>query len=94
VRNFARSWTLDLKDRAIRVNAISPGPIQTPGLVELAGPDAAQQQRLLDDLVAQVPTGRVGTPDDVGKAAVFLASEDASFITGTELFVDGGMAQV
>lgn len=94
VRNLARSWILDLKDRAIRVNVVSPGPIRTPGLVELAGNDPAAQQGLLDMLAAQVPLGRVGEPDEIAKAVVFLASDDASFINGTELFVDGGLAQV
>jgi len=94
VRNLARSWVLDLKGRSIRVNTLSPGPIHTPGLVELAGPDRAQQQGLLDHLTSQVPIGRIGQPDDVAKAAVFLASDEASFITGIELFADGGMAQV
>ena len=94
VRSFARSWTLDLKSRGIRVNVISPGPIRTPGLVELAGPDAAAQQGLLDNMAATVPLGRVGDPEDVAGAAVFLASSDAAFIAGTELFVDGGQAQV
>jgi NAD(P)-dependent dehydrogenase (short-subunit alcohol dehydrogenase family) len=94
VRNFARSWTLDLKSRGIRVNVISPGPIKTPGLVDLAGPDAAQQQGLLDYLASTTPLGRVGDPGEVAGAAVFLASSDASFIAGTELFVDGGQAQI
>ena len=94
VRNFARSWTLDLKARGIRVNVISPGPITTPGLVDLAGPDVAQQRDLLDRLASTVPLGRVGDPDDVTGAAVFLASSDASFIAGAELFVDGGQAQI
>lgn len=94
VRNFARSWILDLKDRGIRINTLSPGPVRTPGLVELAGPDAAQQQGLVDYLAAQVPLGRVGDPDEIAKAAVFLASDDSSFINGVELFADGGMAQV
>ena len=94
VRNFARSWTLDLKARGIRVNVISPGPIKTPGLVGLAGSDAAQQQSLLDYMASTVPLGRVGDPDDVAGAAVFLASDDASFIAGAELFVDGGQAQI
>ncbi|CAO3402794.1 SDR family oxidoreductase [Azospirillum sp. 11R-A] len=94
VRNFARSWILDLKDRGIRINTLSPGPIRTPGLVELAGPDAAQQQGLVDYLAAQVPLGRVGDPDEIAKAAVFLASDDSSFVNGIELFADGGMAQV
>jgi len=94
VRNFARSWTLDLKARGIRVNVISPGPIKTPGLVDLAGPDAAQQQGLLDYMASTVPLGRVGDPDEVAGVAVFLASTDASFIAGAELFVDGGQAQI
>ncbi len=94
VRNLARSWVLDLKGRAIRVNTLSPGPIHTPGLVELAGPDRTQQQGLLDYVTSQVPIGRIGQPEDVAKAAVFLASDDSSFITGIELFADGGIAQV
>lgn len=94
VRAFVRNWILDVKDRHIRFNVIAPGPIHTPGLVELAGPDAVQQQGLLDYMATQVPLGRVGKPAEVGRAAVFLASEDASFVNGTELFVDGGQAQV
>ncbi|WP_109126354.1 SDR family oxidoreductase [Dyella sp. C11] len=94
VRNLARSWTLDLKARGIRVNVISPGPIKTPGLVELAGPGAAEQQNLLDYMASTVPLGRVGDPDDVAGAAVFLASSDSAFIAGTEIFVDGGQAQI
>ena len=94
VRNLARSWVLDLKSRSIRVNTLSPGPTHTPGLVNLAGPDPAQQQGLLDYLTTQIPTGRMGTPEDIAKAALFLASEDSAFITGIELFVDGGVAQV
>ena len=94
VRNFARSWILDLKDRRIRVNAVSPGPIETAGLVELAGPDAAAQQGLLDFMAGQVPLGRVGQPEEIAKAVLFLASDQASFVNGIELFVDGGMAQI
>lgn len=94
VRSFVRNWVLDVKDRKIRFNVVSPGPIKTPGLVELAGPDPAQQQGLLDFLATQVPMGRVGEPVEVARAAVFLASDDASFINGSELFVDGGLAQV
>ena len=93
VRSFARSWTTDLKDRKIRVNAISPGPIETPILDGLA--DTAEgRQGIIDHLTSMVPLGRIGQPDEIGKAAVFLASEDASFIAGAELFVDGGTAQV
>jgi len=94
VRAFARNWILDLKDRGIRVNTISPGATRTPGLVDLAGDDKTQQQGLLDYLAAQIPLGRVGEPEEVAKAAVFLASSDASFVNGAELFVDGGQAQI
>jgi len=94
VRAFARNWILDLKERAIRVNTISPGATRTPGLVELAGNDASAQQGLVDYLAAQIPLGRVGEPDEIAKAAVFLASDDASFVNGVELFVDGGQAQI
>jgi NAD(P)-dependent dehydrogenase (short-subunit alcohol dehydrogenase family) len=93
VRSFARSWTTDLKDRKIRVNVISPGPIETPILDGLA--DTAEgRQGIIDHLTSMVPLGRIGQPHEIGKAAVFLASEDASFIAGAELFVDGGTAQV
>jgi NAD(P)-dependent dehydrogenase (short-subunit alcohol dehydrogenase family) len=94
VRSFARNWILDLKDRNVRVNTISPGATRTPGLVDLAGPDAAQQQGLLDYLASQVPMGRVGEPEEIANAVLFLASSDSSFVNGTELFVDGGQAQV
>jgi len=93
VRSFARTWTTDLKDRRIRVNAVSPGPIDTPGLKDLVASTGAGEQRL-KMLSNSVPLGRRGTPDEVAKAVVFLASDDSSYITGTELFVDGGMAQV
>ena len=92
VRNFARSWALDLKPRGIRVNVVSPGPIRTPGLGGLV-PDEARQG-LFDHLAAQVPLGRLGEPQEIGKAVAFLASDAASFVNGIELFVDGGMAQV
>jgi NAD(P)-dependent dehydrogenase (short-subunit alcohol dehydrogenase family) len=94
VRSFARNWILDLKDRGVRVNTIVPGPVRTPGLVDLAGPDAAQQQGLLDYLATQVPIGRVGEASEIASAVTFLASDDASFVNGSELFVDGGQAQV
>jgi NAD(P)-dependent dehydrogenase (short-subunit alcohol dehydrogenase family) len=93
VRSFARTWTTDLKTRRIRVNAISPGPIDTEGLRELVGSTQAGQDRL-KSFSSIVPLGRLGSPDEIAKAAVFLASEDSSFITGIELFVDGGFAQV
>lgn len=92
VRNFARSWALDLKDRGIRVNVVSPGPVRTPGLGELV-PDE-HRQGLFDALAAQVPLGRLGEPEEIGKVVAFLGSDAASFINGTELFVDGGMAQI
>ena len=93
VRSFARTWTTDLKDRRIRVNAVSPGPIDTPGLNDLAASTGAGEERL-KMISNSVPLGRLGTPDEIAKAVVFLASDDSSYITGTELFVDGGMAQV
>src|SRR2546422_695911 len=93
VRSFARTWTTDLKDRRIRVNAVSPGATDTPGLNDLWTSTEAGQQRL-KMLSNAVPLGRLGTPDEIAKAVVFLASDDSSYITGTELFLDGGMAQV
>ena len=93
VRSFARTWTTDLKDRRIRVNAVSPGTIETPGLNELLASSRAGEQRL-KMLSNTVPLGRLGTPNEIAKAVVFLASDDSSYITGTELFVDGGFAQV
>ena len=94
IRAFARNWILDLKERRIRVNVIAPGPTRTPGLVGLAGDDAAAQQGLLDQMASIVPLGRVGEPAEVARAALFLASEESSFVTGTEFFVDGGQAQI
>ena len=93
IRSFARTWTTDLKDRRIRVNAVSPGAIDTPGLSDLlASSDAGEQRKKM--IATSVPLGRFGTPDEIAKAVVFLASDDSSYITGTELFVDGGFAQV
>jgi NAD(P)-dependent dehydrogenase (short-subunit alcohol dehydrogenase family) len=93
VRSFARSWTVDLKGRKIRVNAISPGPIETPAFSGLAQ-NEEQSAQIKASLVAAVPMGRMGSADEIAKAAVFLASDDSSYVTGIELFVDGGMAQV
>jgi NAD(P)-dependent dehydrogenase (short-subunit alcohol dehydrogenase family) len=88
VRSFARSWIVDLKGRDIRVNVLSPGTTATPGLDHfMTDEDKAAA-------VATVPLGRLGTPDDLGKAAVFLASDDSAYVTGIELFVDGGVAQI
>ena len=93
VRSFARTWTTDLKARRIRVNAVSPGATDTPGLNDLWGSSEVGQERIR--LVSTVtPLGRLGTPDEVAKAVVFLASDDSSYITGSELFVDGGFAQI
>ena len=89
VRNFARTWTTDLKDRSIRVNVISPGPIDTPLLNE-----AFSNPNDMKALASTVVMGRLGRPEEIAKAVTFLASGDASFITGAELFVDGGAAQV
>jgi NAD(P)-dependent dehydrogenase (short-subunit alcohol dehydrogenase family) len=93
VRNFARSWILDLADRHIRVNAISPGPIATPGLEGLAETEERARQ-FKTSMAAGIPLGRLGVPDEVAKAVVFLASDDSSFVNGVELFVDGGFAQI
>lgn len=93
LRNFARSWALDLKGTGIRVNVISPGPIATPGL-DLALTSTGQKDAFIDGMVQQVPVGRIGQPEDVAAAALFLASDESSFMTGSEMFVDGGFAQV
>jgi NAD(P)-dependent dehydrogenase (short-subunit alcohol dehydrogenase family) len=93
VRSFARTWTTDLKARGIRVNAVSPGSTDTPGLSKLFASGAAGGERM-KMISNTVPLGRLGTPDEIAKAVVFLASDDSSYITGTELFVDGGFAQV
>ncbi len=93
IRSFARNWIVDLKDRKIRVNVISPGPIETPGLTG-AAPDQAAASAMLDRMATQIPLGRVGTPDEIAQAAVFLASDAASFINGADIQVDGGWAQI
>jgi len=93
LRSFARSWTADLKNRKIRVNAISPGPIDT-SIFNKMSLTTEQVQQFKSDVVNGVPLGRLGRPDELAKAALFLASDDSSYITGIELFVDGGMAQV
>ena len=93
IRSFARTWTTDLKERRIRVNAISPGTIDTPGLNKLlASADAGKERVKM--IHTSIPLGRFGKPEEIAKAVVFLASDDASYITGAELFVDGGFAQV
>ena len=93
VRSLARTWANELRTRRIRVNTISPGPIDTPGIDGLAA-DAQQAAALKDVLAGSVPLGRMGHPDEVANVALFLASEQSSFVTGVELFVDGGMAQI
>jgi NAD(P)-dependent dehydrogenase (short-subunit alcohol dehydrogenase family) len=91
LRSFARTWTTDLKARRIRVNVVSPGPVDTPGL---RGLNATDSQGLANAFRERVPLGRVGRPEDIAAAVAFLASEDASFISGAELSVDGGLGQV
>jgi NAD(P)-dependent dehydrogenase (short-subunit alcohol dehydrogenase family) len=91
LRSFARTWTEDLKSRHIRVNAISPGYVDTPGLNGLLGASAEQTKEMLS---TGVPLGRFAAPDEIAKAVVFLASDDSSYVTGAELFVDGGVAQI
>ena len=93
VRNFARNWILDLKNRHIRVNAISPGVTDTAGLDELFG-GGDQAQGTKDYLSSLIPLGRIGQPEEIAKAVLFLASDEASFVNGVELFVDGGQAQI
>jgi NAD(P)-dependent dehydrogenase (short-subunit alcohol dehydrogenase family) len=88
IRSFARGWIVDLKGRDIRVNVLSPGYTATPGLSHFM----TDEQKA--EAIASVPLGRIGTPDDLGKAAVFLASDDSAYVTGIELFVDGGVAQI
>jgi len=91
IRSFARTWTTDLRDRRIRVNAVSPGPTETPGFNELVGASGAEARQRI---TTSIPLGRLGTPDEIAKAVVFLASAGSSFVTVIELFVDGGFAQI
>ena len=93
VRSFARTMNTDLKGRQIRVNAVSPGSTDTPGFSELVGSSEVGQQRI-KMLSSAIPLGRLGRPEEIAKAVAFLASDESSYITGIELFVDGGMAQV
>jgi NAD(P)-dependent dehydrogenase (short-subunit alcohol dehydrogenase family) len=87
VRNLVRSWALSARDRKFRVNVLSPGPTETPGLVGAVGPDLRQ-------LASEVPLGRIGRPDEIAAVATFLASDASSFVNGADWFVDGGLAQV
>jgi len=93
IRNFARSWALDLQGTGIRVNVLSPGGTETPGLHDLFG-TSGQAEEMLAGLAAQTPLGRIGRPEETAAVALFLASDESSFMTGSEVFVDGGMAQV
>jgi NAD(P)-dependent dehydrogenase (short-subunit alcohol dehydrogenase family) len=87
IRSFARTWTSELKDRHIRTNVVSPGPVATPPVLQQS-PDAIER------MVSTIPMGRMGDPEEIARAVLFLASDDSSFVTGTELFVDGGRAQI
>jgi NAD(P)-dependent dehydrogenase (short-subunit alcohol dehydrogenase family) len=93
IRSFARTWTVELKQRKIRVNAISPGMIETPGLNGLAK-SQEQLEQFKTSFVSTIPMGRTGSPDEVANVVSFLASDDSSYVTGIELFVDGGVAQI
>ncbi len=93
VRSFARTWTVDLKERKIRVNVISPGTIDTP-ILDGLGSNPEETKQIKQSFVATIPLGRIGHSEEIAKAALFLASDDSSFVTGIELFVDGGTAQV
>ena len=94
MRNFARGWTMELKDRKIRVNCMSPGAIDTPALATTTGLTAEQAEQAVAQFTSQIPIGRRGKPEEIAAAVVFLASDESSYITGVDLAVDGGMAQV
>lgn len=94
LRSFARTWSVDLKGRNIRVNVVSPGTVVTPAYKSELGLTDEQIEGFTAQAAAAAPLGRAGTPDEIAKAVVFLASDDSSYITGTELFVDGGAAQI
>jgi NAD(P)-dependent dehydrogenase (short-subunit alcohol dehydrogenase family) len=87
IRSFVRTWTSELKDRRIRANVVSPGPIATPPVLQ-------QSADAIERMVSTIPMGRMGEPEEIARAVLFLASDDSSFVTGTELFVDGGRAQI
>jgi NAD(P)-dependent dehydrogenase (short-subunit alcohol dehydrogenase family) len=92
IRSLGRTWAAELADKGLRVNTVIPGPVETPGLKGLA--PTGQEQALLDAEASRVPMGRVGRPEEIAAAVLFLASDESSFMTGTEVFVDGGERQV
>jgi NAD(P)-dependent dehydrogenase (short-subunit alcohol dehydrogenase family) len=94
VRNFARGWTMELKDRNIRVNCMSPGAIETPALATTTGLTPEQVEQAVAQFTSQIPLGRRGKPEEIAAAVLFLASDESSYIAGVDLAVDGGMAQV
>jgi NAD(P)-dependent dehydrogenase (short-subunit alcohol dehydrogenase family) len=94
VRSFARTWSVDLKQRKVRVNAISPDIIPTPGYNTSLGMTQDEVDQYLQSSLGDIPLGRPGTADEIAKAVLFLASDDSSYVTGIELFVDGGLAQI
>ena len=94
VRSFARTFTTDLKDRKIRVNAVSPGVIPSPGYRNSLGMTEEQVKQYADSVVGNIPLGRTGTLDEIAKVVSFLASDESSYIPGIELVVDGGMTQI
>jgi NAD(P)-dependent dehydrogenase (short-subunit alcohol dehydrogenase family) len=94
LRSFARNWAVDLKGKGIRVNAVSPGVIPTPGYHTSLGMTEQQQDDYIRSVIPAIPLGRTGTPDEIAKAVAFLASDESSYITGSELFVDGGQGQI
>ncbi len=93
VRSFARTWANELRSRRIRVNVVSPGPVHTPSIEKATG-GRDNAERLLSEMAKDIPLGGPGTPDEIAKAVLFLASDDASYVNGAELFVDGGMVQI
>jgi NAD(P)-dependent dehydrogenase (short-subunit alcohol dehydrogenase family) len=94
IRSFARTWAVDLKDRKVRVNAISPGIVPTPGYTNSLGMTPQQIDDYVQSSIAGIPLGRPGSTDEIAKAVLFLASDDSSYVNGIELFVDGGLAQI
>jgi NAD(P)-dependent dehydrogenase (short-subunit alcohol dehydrogenase family) len=94
VRSFARTWSVDLKEQQIRVNAISPGVVPTPGYNTSLGMTQEQVDQFVQSQIGNIPLGRAGTTDEIAKAVLFLASDDSSYVNGIELFVDGGLAQI